>query len=382
MNAAQLPRLLQDLVRIPSVNPRCDPAAPAAITGEARIADYVAEFLRKLGLDVERHEVEPGRPNVLGRFSSRGGKRSIAFAPHTDTVSVAGMTIDPFAAEIRAGRLYGRGATDTKGALAAGLAALANVVRDKTFRAGDLDVWFCAMASEENGNVGARALAHRGFKADFVIAGEPTGCRVVYAHKGALWLKITTHGRTAHGSTPELGESAIAKMTEVIRYVLGDYAAGLKARPDALLGAVTVNVGTIAGGSGVNIVPAQCEIQIDRRLIPGETGIAVAAALRRELAAIPAEVEVVSPGCAPLRTDPGNPFVVALAAATGQADALMTAPWFCDAAVFAEQGIPAVAFGPGNSAQAHTPDEFVEVAQVEQAARILERYLSAMARAR
>jgi acetylornithine deacetylase/succinyl-diaminopimelate desuccinylase-like protein len=374
LNVTQLTGLLQDLVRIPSVNPRSDPAAPAAITGEARIADYVADFLRKLGLDVELQEVEPGRPNVIGKFISRGGKRAVAFAPHTDTVSVAGMTIDPFAAEIRDGRLYGRGATDTKGSLAAGLAALANVVREKSFREGDLDVWFCALASEENGNQGARVLAQRGFKADFAIAGEPTGCRVVHAHKGALWLKVTTRGRTAHGSTPELGESAIARMGAVLRFVLGEYAAGL--------GEATVNVGTIHGGSGVNIVPAHCEIQVDRRLISGETGEAVASALRRELAAIPAEVEMLGPGCAPLRTDPGNPFVVALAAATGRPDALTTASWFCDAAVLAEHGIPAVAFGPGDSAQAHTPDEFVELEQVETAARILERFLSESARAR
>jgi len=379
LNAAQLTGLLQDLVRLPSVNPRSDPRAPANITGEARIADYVAEFLRKLGLDVELHEVEPGRPNVLGKFSSRGGRRAVAFAPHIDTVSVAGMTVEPFAAAIRDGRLYGRGAADTKGSLAAGLAALANVMRDRNFRVGNLDVWFCALASEENGNQGARALMQRGFRADFAIAGEPTGNRIVHAHRGALWLKITTQGRTAHGATPQLGASAIAKMTDVLRHLFGDYTAALQRRPDPTLGPATVNVGVIQGGSGVNIVPAACEIQLDRRLIPGETGPAVAAALREALASIPAEVELLGPGCAPLHTDPRNPFVAALAAATGRTDALTTAPWFCDAAVFAEHGIPAIAFGPGDSAQAHTPDEFIELAQVEAAAEIGRRFLNSLA---
>jgi acetylornithine deacetylase/succinyl-diaminopimelate desuccinylase family protein len=381
VNTAQLTRLLQDLVRLPSVNPRSDPNAPAAITGEARMADYLADFLHKLGLDVERHDVEPGRPNVIGKFSSRGGKRSVALAPHTDTVSAAGMTVDPFAAEIRDGRLYGRGAVDTKASLAAGLAALTRVSRDKSFRAGDLDVWFCALASEENGNQGARVLTGRGFKADFAIAGEPTRCRVVHAHKGALWLKITTRGRTAHGATPDLGESAIAKMADVIRYVLGEYAARLKAAPDPVLGPATVNVGVIHGGSGVNIVPARCEIQLDRRLVGGETGEAVLAELRRALAAIPVDIELLGMSCPILRTDPAHPFVGALARATGRPEPLTTMAGFTDAAIFAGHGIPAVVFGPGDMAQAHAPDEFVELAQVEEAARILERFLSAAARA-
>ncbi len=140
MDQEQLTRLLQDLVRTPSVNPQGDPGTAAQNTGEAKMAEYVAEFLRKLALDVEIREVEPGRPNVIGKFSSRGGRRSVALAPHTDTVSVAGMTIDPFAAEVRDGRLYGRGATDTKGSMAAMLVALAHAVRQKSFREGDFEV--------------------------------------------------------------------------------------------------------------------------------------------------------------------------------------------------------------------------------------------------
>jgi acetylornithine deacetylase/succinyl-diaminopimelate desuccinylase family protein len=377
MDATQITRLLQDLVQIPSVNPQGDPGTAVANTGEAALATYVAEFLKKIAFDVELQEVLPNRPNVIGKFASRGGKRSIAFAPHTDTVSVAGMTIDPFGGKLIDGRLYGRGASDTKGSLAAFMAALANVVRHKEFREGDTDVYLCAVMAEETGNHGARALADRGFRPDFVIAGEPTNCHVVHAHKGTTWLTVTTRGRTAHGSTPELGESAIAKMADVLRYVFGDYQAGLKTKHDPRLGSPTINVGVIRGGSATNIVPSQCLIQLDRRLIPGESIDAVVAEIREALATIPAEVEILGVPCSPMFTAPENPFVQQLARATELPKPLAAATWFCDAAIFAEHQIPAVAFGPGFIAQAHTPDEYIAVAEVERASQIIERFLLA-----
>ena len=374
MNDEQITRLLQDLVRIASVNPAGDPGTTTENTGEARIAEYVADILRKLALDVEIHEVQPDRPNVIGKFSSRGARKSLALAPHTDTVSVAGMTIDPFAAEIRAGRLYGRGACDTKGSLAAMLACLANILRRKDFREGNLDVYFCALMGEEGGNDGARALAQRGFRSDFAVAGEPTDGRIVHAHKGSLWFRISTHGRSAHGATPDKGESAILKMSAVVQYLLGDYAAGLRSGATASLGAPTVNVGIIRGGTQTNIVPDYCEIDVDRRLVPGEIQEAVVDGLRNALKHLDIEIGNIR-GCPPLSTDPANPFVQRLVASIGRPDALTVAPWFCDAGIFASHGIPAVAFGPGSTAQAHTADEFVELSEVFHAAHVLEEFL-------
>jgi acetylornithine deacetylase/succinyl-diaminopimelate desuccinylase family protein len=365
MNHEQITKLLQDLVRIPSVSPPGDTGTESKNTGEARIAEFVADFLRKLALDVELHEVEPGRPNVVGRFSSRGGRRSVALAPHTDTVSVAGMTIDPFGGEIREGKLYGRGACDTKGSLAAMLAAVANVVRRKEFREGGLDVSLCALMGEESGSHGARALLKRGFRADFAIAGEPTNCRVVHTHKGAIAFKIITRGRSVHSSMPEQGESAIKKMAGVIDYLLGEYAESLKQIRDPILGSPAVNVGVIRGGSQLNIVPEYCEIEIDRRTVPRENYEEILQQLRKRLSV---EVEIIG-ACGPLYTDPQNPFVRALGQET------VGAPWFCDAAFFAAQGIPAVAFGPGDAAQAHTADEFVELEEVFRAAQIIEDFL-------
>jgi acetylornithine deacetylase/succinyl-diaminopimelate desuccinylase family protein len=375
VNDEQITQLLQDLVRIPSVSPHGDPGTAKNNTGEAPIAEYIAEVLRKLALDVELREVEPGRPNVIGKFTSRGARQSVAFAPHSDTVSVAGMTIDPFAAEIRDDKLYGRGACDAKGPLAAMLAALANAVRQKEFREGDLDVYFCALMGEESGNHGAKALAESGFHVDFAVAGEPTEGRIVYTHKGALWCKAVTRGRSVHGSMPEKGVNAIGKMAEVVQYLLGDYTRALAKTADPVLGAPTVNVGTIRGGTQNNIVPDYCEIEVDRRTVPGEVHEDILATLRETLRHIPITTEILS-DCPPLRTDPQNPFVQKLALATKDPkSALVGAPWFCDAGILAQYGVPAVAFGPGSIAQAHTANEFVECKEVLHATQVLERFL-------
>jgi acetylornithine deacetylase/succinyl-diaminopimelate desuccinylase family protein len=365
VNDEQITRLLQDLVRIPSVSPDGDPGTATTNTGERRMAEYVSDFLRKLALDVEVHEVEPGRPNVIGRFSSRGSRQSIAFAPHTDTVSVAGMTIDPFGAEVRNGRLYGRGACDTKGSLAAMLAALTNAVRQREFREGDLDVYFCALMGEESGSHGARTLLQRGFKAGFAIAGEPTNCRVVHTHKGAIAFRIITRGKSVHSSMPERGDSAIKKMAHVVEYLHGEYTDSLAQIHNVPLGSPTANVGIIRGGSQTNIVPDYCEIEVDRRTLPGEDHEQILRHLRERLSV---EVELIG-ACAPLYTDPQNPFIRALGRET------VGAPWFCDASIFAEYGTPAVAFGPGNVAQAHTADEYVELEEVFGATQIVEKFL-------
>ncbi len=375
MNDEQIQRLLQDLVRIPSVSPHGDPGTEQKNTGEARIAEYIAEILRKLALDVEVREIEPGRPNVIGKFTSRGARRSVAFAPHTDTVSVAGMTIDPFAAEIRDGKLYGRGACDSKGSLAAMLSALANAVRQKEFREGALDVYFCALMGEESDNHGARALAESGFRVDFAVVGEPTEGRIVYTHKGALSYRVVTRGRSVHGSLPEQGVNAIGKMAEVVQYLLGDYTRALAKAADPVLGAPTVNVGTIRGGTQSNIVPDYCEIEVDRRTVPGENHEEILATLSETFRQLPITTVILS-DCPPLRTDPQNPFLQKLVLATGDPKrALVGAPWFCDAGILAQYGVPAVAFGPGNIAQAHTADEFVECKEVLHAAQTLERFL-------
>ena len=366
-------QLLRDLVAIPSVSPQGDPGTDR--TGEEEIAKFIAGFLRRIGADVELQYVEPGRPNVIGKLGARGrARRAIALGPHTDTVSVRGMTIEPFTPVVRGGRLYGRGASDTKGNLAAFLWAMKRVAESRTAHR-DNDIYFTGLMGEESGNDGVKHLMRRGKsklagRLDFAIVGEPTELDIVNAHKGALWLRIATRGRSCHGATPERGENAIYKMGRIVDWLEHDYAARLTRR-HPVLGRATLNVGTIRGGSKVNIVPARCEIEVDHRTLPGEDHLKLLRKLRVQFGRI--ETETLNDN-AGLDTPASHPIVIQLAAASG--GRCVGAPWFSDGAIFAQHGVPAVAFGAGSIAQAHTRDEFTPVAQVERCAAAMETFLA------
>jgi len=363
--------LCQALVRIPSVNPSGEPGTSG--TGERGVAEWLAEFLKELGAEVELREVLPDRPNVVARWrGDRDGKPRILFAPHTDTVSVVGMTIDPFAAELRDGRIRGRGASDTKGPMAAMLWAL----RGMKERLPSLshEIWFAGLMSEETSQHGSRALA-REEHFDFVIAAEPTELDVVYTHKGSAFLNLRTRGRSAHAARPELGENAIDKMLEVLAVVATEISQDFAAQTDPVLGASTLSIGTIRGGSKTNIIPDLCEASVDLRLVPAHyrTGLIdeIAARLRR---ACP-DLEAWAEPAPPLRTDPTHPLIAKL---TDCGAKLVGAPWFCDACFFAERGMPAIALGPGSIAQAHTEDEWISVAELERGADFFRRFLESL----
>jgi len=368
--------LLQALVRIPSVNPHGE--AGVAETGEKRCAEFVAGFLRDCGARVELREVLPGRPNVAGVFpSDRPGKDRIVFAPHTDTVSVAGMTIDPFGGELRDGHVWGRGASDTKGTMAAMLWALLEM-RVK-IPALPFEIWFAGLVSEEAGQDGSKAFSAelradcdaRGVKA-FAVVGEPTGLDIVNAHKGALWLTLTTRGRAGHASAPEKYDNAIYKMADVIRCIRDEIAPELKKTADPILGPPTISVGVCRGGSKTNIVPDACVAEVDIRTVPNEPG--TLAFVSKKLRAICPDIEIAPLVSPPLYTDPAHPLIGALVAAGGKC---VGASWFCDAAIFAQAGIPAVAAGPGSIAQAHTADEFLAVADLQAGVEFYKRFLEA-----
>ncbi len=377
MKLKSVTHLLSDLVSIPSVNPigSSDPL----VMGEARVAAYLKDFLRRLKLDVEFQMVEPNRPNVIATFAPRGAKRSVLLGPHTDTVAVANMTIDPFGAKIRGGKLYGRGACDTKGPMAAMLWALNNFVTSPAAKDCRTEIIFVGLMGEEAGNDGARALMKSGFKASFGIAAEPTGMNIVHTHKGALWFKIITHGKTAHGSMPHKGENAIYKMAHVVDVVRTLKPLKALKEEEKLLGKPTVNVGKIHGGQQINIVPDRCEIDVDRRTLPSESHPRILADIRQALAkrGLKAETKIVR-DCRPLWTDPANPFIETLlrsSRAYAPDARLVGAPWFCDAAIFAEHGVPSVAFGPGSVAKAHTADEFIELDQLRLGAEVFLDFL-------
>ncbi len=365
--------LLQALVQIPSVNPTGDPGTTEV--GEGRCAAFVAEALAHSGAAAETREVLPGRPNALGRFpSDRPGKPKLFLCPHLDTVSVRGMTVDPFAAERRDGRVYGRGACDTKGTAAAMLWALWEL-REELPRL-QHEIWFAGLMGEEAGNEGAMALATDHPDAAFALVGEPTGCDLVYKTKGVTWLRLTTRGRAAHNATPERGENAVYKMADLLRAIRDEIAPEFRALADPVLGAPTMSVGTIQGGSKINIVPEVCTVDVDLRTVPAQAkpGFIDSVFARLRQACPDLEIEHLRSN-RPLDTAPEHPCVQALQAAGGR---LVGAPWFCDGSLLAAGGIPAVAAGPGDIAQAHTADEWLAEDDLRAGVEFYQRFLRAV----
>jgi len=338
----------------------------------------VAAFLRGLGAEAELQEVEPGRPNVVAAFVPKHDAAAhLAFAPHLDTVSVAGMTIPPFDPVECDGKIFGRGASDTKGAMAAALWALREWSQSAARSHSRLRWTFLALMGEEAGNDGAHALAKKGFACDLLMALEPTELAVVTAHKGVEWLEITTRGVACHGSTPERGRNAILEMRRVLEAIEDRIGPALARHPHPKLGPTTVNVGTIAGGSKINIVPDVCRVELDCRYVPGMEARTLRRQIESTLLEVAPDVEVrpvrtqASP---PLDTDETLPWVSWLG---GIAEGFATAPWFSDASILSRATCPAVCLGPGSIAQAHTQDEFIAVRDLEEGAAFFRRLIDA-----
>jgi acetylornithine deacetylase/succinyl-diaminopimelate desuccinylase-like protein len=364
---ASVSEILACLVRTPSLNPDAVPDGPNS--GEERIARLLAGWLEDAGADVSMQEVRPGRSNVLAYFPGSGPKPRILFAPHMDTVGVEGMTVSPFAAECFDGRMFGRGTSDAKGTMAAMLAA---IFRNREIL-GELshEIWFSGLVGEEVGQIGSRALATRE-QFDLVIAGEPTQLKVVHATKGTARLTLRSPGLSAHGSTPERGINAITRLLPAINFLDQTLAPEFAAMGDAILGAPTLNIGSIRGGIGANVVPDLCEAQVNLRTIPGQSLDDLPARIR----SIAPGVEVELSSTPAFYTDPSMELV-SLLSRLGAGPAC--APWFCDAAIFAAHGSPAVAAGPGSLDQAHTADEFIDLADLEEGVDFFSRFLLALA---
>jgi acetylornithine deacetylase ArgE len=371
-------RLLRDLVALPSVNPM-GRALHGDTVFEHRVTAYLEEFFRKLGVPFQRQSIAPKRDNIVARCDSSGAGRTLLLEAHQDTVPTDNMTIDPFGARMEGGRLYGRGACDIKGGMAAMLAAFARLVRAKP--AGAVNVILACTVDEEHTFLGVQRLVREGLRADMAVIAEPTRLHIVNAHKGVVRWHLETHGRSCHSSEPEKGSNAIYRMARLLP-AIEDFAAGLRTSPaEPLLGPPTLSVGRIEGGTSVNTVPDRCRIEIDRRLIPGEDPLAapgqLLAFLKRTL---PAEwtVSCSEPWLhAPALSPAGSEDLVAqlakaIAAVRGSHQ-VSAVPYCTDAATIAAAGIPAVVFGPGDIAQAHTSDESVRLDEVEQASEILYR---------
>ena len=369
-------KLLRALVALPSVNPAFLPAGHKH-AGEQSIAEFLATVGARAGLDVELQPVLPGRPNLIARLAPRGtAKHRILLAPHLDTVPAADDQYTPVA---KMGRLHGRGACDTKGSVAAMFSAMCELAHGDR-RPRETEIIFAGLVDEESAQAGSRALAASGFKADLAIVGEPTKLSVVTAHKGAVWIRVETQGKAAHGALPHLGRNAVHGMAAIIDAFETDYRTQLTKRKHALLGHATSNVGVIRGGTQANIVPAQCFIEIDRRTLPGETEADVSREVSDLLKKhkLKANVSFLkSAPSLPMETNPDLPLVRQFMKGVGQTKP-QGVQYFCDAAVLSAAGIPSVVFGPGDIAHAHGADEWLELDQLERARRILVEFLHSL----
>jgi len=369
-------KLLRELVALPSVNPAFLPEGDPR-GGEQRVAEFLAATGARAGLEVDLQEVLPGRANLLARLRSRGKTRQrVLLAPHLDTVNGVDGQFLPLT---RNGRLYGRGACDTKGSVAAMFTALCELAESGE-RPAETEIIFTGLVDEENQQRGSRALARSGLSADLAIVGEPTCLKVVTAHKGSLWLRLETRGKAAHGARPELGRNAVHAMARIVDLLQTDYAAQLTRRRHPLLGPATISVGVISGGTQPNIVPDRCIIQVDRRTLPGETEASVWREIRALLKKAGLRATCIDDKlapCEPLETDPALPLVTRFLGSVGQAKPAGV-HYFCDAAVLAAGGIPSVAFGPGDIAQGHTADEWLALASLERARAMLVKFLRAL----
>ena len=338
---------------------------------EVELARVLSQVAAGFGAAVVQREVMPGRVNWVATFEGSAPGRTWLFEAHGDTVPGGpACRFDP-----ASGRLYGRGACDTKASLVAMLAAAARTSAKRTLRG---KVHLAATCCEETGGEGAQALAASGLKPDCAVVGEPTRLEIVRAHKGAWRTRITAHGRAAHSSVPREGVNAIVAMADIIRALEEEFAAELSRICHPVLGSPTVSVGTIHGGRAANIVPDRCEIEVDWRLVPESPSLPLLERLRRRFPT--AEVgpyEYYPPFSEPDDSPALRAVARAVEAVTGKPAVLAGAPWAANAGIFqAAAAFPCVIFGPGDIAQAHTDEEYVEWRQVEIAAEIYERILT------
>lgn len=365
--------LTRALVRVDSRNPSLGSGGP----GEGGAARLLADVLRGWGFAVELHEVEPGRPNVVARVGGEGG-RSLMLNGHLDVVGVEGMAHAPFDAEARDGRIYGRGATDMKGGIAAMCAAAARAAR-----AGALagEVVIAAVVDEENESAGTRALLARGVRADAAIVTEPTRLAIAPAHRGFAWIEVTVHGRAAHGSRYDVGVDAITHAGLLLAELDAMQERELPRRTHPLLGRASLHASTIAGGAAWSIYPERCTLRVERRTLPGERADDALREVREACERVRARrpefaadaALLVSQGPSDVATD--APVVHALAAAMterGEAVRVEGLSAWTDAALLNEAGIPAICYGPGDISLAHAAEEWVETVEIERATSVLE----------
>ncbi len=372
IDRSYLTRMLSELIRINSINPDLVPGGP----GEAEIATYIAGALRDLGLEAATHEAAPGRVSVVGRLRGTGGGRSMMLNGHIDTVGVAGMDA-PFSADLRNGNMYGRGAFDMKGSVAACLVAVKALAEAQVSLGGDVLV--AAVADEEYASLGTADVINR-YPVDGAIVTEPTQMKLCRAHKGFIWLEVETVGRAAHGSRFDEGIDANMRMGRFLA-ALDTLEQRLRRQSGhPLVGPPSLHAALIAGGTELSAYAARCQLKIERRTIPGEGEAQVVAELQHIIDTLAAADPTFKATVKSFFVR--NPFEVSAEAAIvqaaerastqvlGQAPAHVGETFWADAALLAAAGVETVMIGPIGGG-AHAAEEWVDLESLSDLANIL-----------
>lgn len=372
--------LLQRVLRANTVNPPGN---------ELEVALILRDFFERHGVEAEVDEFLPGRANLIARLPGNdAGNGSLILCGHMDVVPVGGSAWDmePFAAERCDGKIYGRGASDMKSGLVAMAVAVANLKQSDTATG---DIMFVATAGEEVDCCGASRMVERGMleDAEAAVIAEPTRGDVVLAHKGALWVEIATHGKTAHGSMPKEGVNAIERMYRVLGWLLEEFEFAVD--PDPVLGEPTLNVSVINGGVKVNVVPDECRLQVDIRTVPAQDHGEILDVIERRLDSFrqslndfDCEVTILSERL-PVNTSTEERLARVAEDVRretyGAPSSRIAAPYYTDASVLVEArpDLPVVVCGPGDDRLAHQPNEWVSTEAFDESIAFYERLAAA-----
>ncbi|MGH7883575.1 MAG: M20 family metallopeptidase, partial [Candidatus Dormibacteraceae bacterium] len=348
------------------------------LTGEQRLAEWVANWLETAGLEVDLQEVLPQRPNVVARLKGRDSSRALLLSGHLDTVGISGMSGDPYSCQLRNGRLYGRGACDAKGSLAAFMLALRGLVVEGIQP--PIDVVLSAVVDEEHLARGTQHFLSQwdpGCRIMGAVIGLPTELAVITSHKGVFRFKIKTSGRSAHTAMPWEGDNAIDRMNQVMNYIREEVVGELNRKNHPLVGRPSIMSTEISGGQAINEVPHSCELTLTRWLIPGEATNLIWPRYKVEIEGlIPGRIEVGKPDniCLPMNTPGGVNLIRSL---TGILDryGLESEPvggaYASDGGYLSQRGISCLLFGPGAMSEAHQPNESIELRQVATATKLI-----------
>lgn len=371
ISADEIAQLTRNLVRLDTTNPPGN---------ERQAVEVISEYLKPYGFECHFIEHEPQRATLLARLKGQGERGAVVFNGHVDVVPVGAGSWEqpPFEGVIAGGKVWGRGSADMKGGVAAMLAAAKAISQANLPLKGDLIL--TATAGEEVNMLGARSLAAlpeaKNWQA--VIISEPTANKLGLAERGVFWPEITTYGKTAHGSTPQLGINAVMMMVKV----LSEFERlEIPFQPHPVLGNFTRSVNTIQGGVKVNVVPDQCSVMVDMRTLPGQDHAELLRQLESFLTSLEAQIPDLKasirltyelpPAETPESAQPVQQFLSAAKSRCGIEIPVIKVPFATEAAIFVPTlAVPTLIFGPGDPALAHQPDEFIEIAEMEKAAKI------------